>query len=343
MSNYDGGVSRAELDPTGTTTIRRRYGERLRGRWSALRGAIRRAVVDRDVFGVNADGYGLAAGRPSGSAVALAEWEDFEDYEEPEELQRILEDRREAAVDHFMTWLETQIERGVLKVIHRGENPYIRAAYRQGANKILKEFGAPGEAVLPSQEDSTPVQIGGPYRQRTLQRLYSRNFENLKGITDDTAQVIREELTEGLIKGVDVDTLGQRINKRIGTEGEYRSTVLARTETIYAHSEATVNEWENLQGEGIVSKSEFAATDDHRTCPLCKQTDGKVYRVDDIRSATFEYVAGEDEPDSLTGTYPVMPPVHPQCRCTLLPLVAGGSAEAHAAEPETFEPRHATA
>ena len=36
---------------------------------------------------------------------------------------------------------------------------------------------------------------------------------------------------------------------------------------------------------------------------------------------TFEYDADEDEPDSLGGECPVKPPVHPQCRCAILPVI----------------------
>jgi len=41
----------------------------------------------------------------------------------------------------------------------------------------------------------------------------------------------------------------------------------------------------------------------------------------EIETATFSFEPSESDPDSLAGEYAVRPPTHPNCRCTLLPVI----------------------
>lgn len=55
-----------------------------------------------------------------------------------------------------------------------------------------------------------------------------------------------------------------------------------------------------------IEKYEYSAVDDDRTSEECAALDGKIFRLD-------EAVVGEN-----------FPPIHPNCRCTIIPIVDAG-------------------
>lgn len=344
-AGFDGGVSSAKYDPTGTTTVRRRYGERLRGRLDALATAIRRGVAEDDVLGLSPSGTALAAGSGTRSresrAIALAEdYRDFEDFSEPVGIRTVLEDRDESKTEAFMKWLDAQIEAGILEVIHRGENPYIRTAYEKGVQSTIQAFATEGiepgtetggEALLTIEEITevgtslsfdtqfNPMALGTMGAVRSdLKRLYIRNYENLTDITEDMADGIREALVSGFAEGYNPNKMARLMTEEIDISRN-RATVLSRTETINAHSEGAVTRYEQAGGGDMVVNVEWLDTDDERTCPVCEALGGMIIPTGEVRTGTFEYEAKEGEPASLTGTYPLMPPAHPQCRCAIVP------------------------
>jgi len=99
-----------------------------------------------------------------------------------------------------------------------------------------------------------------------------------------------------------------------------RAETLARTETVHAYTEATIDRYRE-SGVSAVTQAEFSDADDARVCPICKRLDGRVTPMTEIGTATFTFSPNESEPDSLAGEYAVRPPTHPNCRCTLLPVV----------------------
>lgn len=321
-SRQDPGPSGGALDPTNTTTVRRRLEERLRGRWAAINTEIRDGVRERDVLGLGE------------RQIEMAEYDDFKPYESPTEIRRILEGRNEQKTAAFVGWLEEQIDAGVLEVIHRDENPYIRTAYKQGVQSSLTDFT---ESAVPQtgtgdaaqiEIDAETVQGGfnlrnlGNYgvHEDRLQQLFTRSYEDLVTVADDAVEAVREEMTRGFAEGVNPRAMARNITDRVDSIGKHQATVLARTETINAHSEGIVTTLEDSNVRaGVTVRSEWLDTDDDRTCPICNSLGGRVYETNEVRTATFEYEASEDEPPSLSGTYPVMPPAHPQCRCTLVP------------------------
>jgi SPP1 gp7 family putative phage head morphogenesis protein len=299
VSEYsDHGPGPNTVDPTGTTTLRRRYSERLRGAWEPIKTEVRAGVRDRDVFGLEAD--------------ALAD--EIPPY-------RFTSD--DAKVDAFIQWLRRQIQNGPLEVVSRDDNSFIRSAYRRGLTHADRELNDAGLSVRVTGEGiSVPEVFNQGVHRSQLQRLFTRNFENLEGIGADVADAVREELTEGLARGENPRKTARFINDRVDAVGRYRSTVLARTELINSHATASLNRYEQQGASGVTVRSEWLATDDRRTCPICETLDGNVYTIEQARTATFTYESADDEPPSLGGEYPVRPPAHPSCRCALAPVVS---------------------
>ena len=96
------------------------------------------------------------------------------------------------------------------------------------------------------------------------------------------------------------DTLGRYI------PAERRATIMARTEVIRAHHQATINEYRAFGVAGVKIRAEWSTAGDDRVCDECWQKVGNGslpngnYTLDEVQN---------------------MIPVHPQCRCLALPVM----------------------
>lgn len=287
-------------DPTRTKTIRRRYAQRLRGQLGALNAAVREAVQRRDILSVSADTLQPEDPRPPSDRPFRFATDDEK-------------------IEAFMAWLRRQERRGILEVIDRDENTFIRSAYSKGVEHADAALNA--EGVQFPEQDLQAV-FNQPVHRESVQFLFTRNFQELQGITDAMNQQISRELADGFAQGHSPTKISRNITDRVDAVGKTRSTVMARTEVIRAHSEGTLNRFEQAGVDEVTVKAEWSTAGDTRVCPICLALEGNVFTVQEARTDTFEFSAGEDQPPSLSGTYPVRPPAHPQCRCAFLPVVS---------------------
>lgn len=305
MSTTDNGVeilarTPSDRDPTRTRTVRRRYAQRLRGQLAKLNSAIRTSIQSRDIFRLGAETMQPSPPTPPN----------------PDVFQFRTDDEK---ITRFIQWLSRQEARGVLEVISDGENQFIRSAYSKGvqhADAALRD-----EGITVPETDLQNVFNALTHRD-TLQRLFTRNFNELEGITNTMNQQISRELADGFSRGVSPTEMARNITDRVNKVGKHRATLLARTETIRAHSEATLNRYEEMGTEAVTVSAEWLTAGDRRVCPICATLEGNVYTIEEARSETFSYSASESEAPSLSGNYPVQPPAHPQCRCSLTPVVS---------------------
>lgn len=291
-------LAQANRDPTRSQTLRRRYAQRLRGQFDAIRAAINKGIRDRDVFGLR----GVESLQPRPPRDLPSRVFDFSTDSEKTE--------------QFMTWLRRQEQRGILEVISRGDNQFVRSAYAKGLRHADAQLNAEG-LVVPDEELQTL--FNQPVHRDTLQSLFTRNFNELEGITEAMNQQISRELTDGFSRGLGPREMARNVTDRVDKVGKHRATVLARTETIRAHSDATLNRYEQLGVETVTIEAEFLTAGDARVCPLCASQEGRTFTITEARSETFSFRAGESQPSSLSGEYPVNPPIHPQCRCAWIP------------------------
>lgn len=282
-----------QSDPTRTTTLRNRYASHLRGGFDNINAKIRDGIIRRDVFGLGTD--------------ALAT-----------DIPAFQFETRSQKVERFRTWLQNNIESDVLSRISTTENTYIRSAYGAGLRHAAARLREQGVNV---QAEDLQTAFALPVHEESLQLLFTRNYAALQGITDEMAKQIADRLTIGFARGWGPRRMGREIAGRVEAVGKSRATTLARTEVINAHTESTLNRYERAGVEGVTIQAEFSTAGDNRVCPLCASLEGSVRTIENVRQGTFDYQADDDEPPSLSGTYPVRPPVHPNCRCAILPVV----------------------
>ncbi|MFX0547922.1 minor capsid protein [Hathewaya histolytica] len=118
----------------------------------------------------------------------------------------------------------------------------------------------------------------------------SRVWENKEYL----AKKVKETITRGMIEGSSISNMTKALKEEMG-KGAYECRRLVRTETSHILNSATYDRYK----ENNVTKVQFWAAEDERTCEECGAEHEKIYNI-------------EDAP---------MLPLHPNCRCTLIPVI----------------------
>ncbi len=202
----------------------------------------------------------------------------------------------------FTAWLRGALDSELLSIVG-GEptgwqNKYVRAAYGRGL--------AHADAALRSQGFDPPpgalaATFNAPIHVSKLQLIFSRNFSELRGITNAVEQSLSRIVTEGLATGQSPRVVARNIARSIDSIGRVRSRALARTEIIRAHATATLARFEQAGIEEVVGVVEFATAGDDRVCQTCQDLEGNTFTLDEAAGII---------------------PVHVNCRCVWLPVVS---------------------
>lgn len=319
-----------KYDPTHTTAIRNAFARDCRKRFANLCRVIQKSIVDEDCFGLNPDGGGFAAHASMVTTGRLA-------FDYPRSAEK---------VNEFMKWVDKQIQAGILETTTRTQlgraveeawqNQYVTSAYQKGILRARQEMASKGYDV-PSIPDASALYgaFNQPFHMDRVGLIYSRVYSGLKGITALMDTQISRVLAQGMADGDNPRVLARLLTKTItGPVGdlsltdtlgrfipaERRAEVLARTEIIRAHHEATMQEYRNYGVEGVNVEVEWMTAGDDRVCDECASMEGQVFTL--------------DEADGMI-------PVHPQCRCCAVAIPASEEArggEATAPDEEGTTP-----
>lgn len=285
------------VDPTRTITLRNRYAAEMRRRFRAVKKLIRQTVVDNDALRLSKTPPPLTL--QADPRVILIPGVG------PHELFDFPTNPEKAAA--FMEWLGLAVDEEVLGVIqYEGrrivahtawQNTYIRSGYQAGVLSANIKLAAAGVEV-PAQ--ALWAVFNAPHHADAMGMLFMRNFEELKGITEAMSQGISRSLVGGMAEGIGPREMGRRMALEVEKIGVRRGTLLARTEVIRAHSEATLNRFEDFGVAEVEGFVELETAGDDRVCDLCEGLEGNPMPISEARGII---------------------PVHPLCRCTWLPII----------------------
>jgi len=277
---------------TRTFTLQKRFAQRLRGVLSRINARIRDAIQD-----------GLF---------------DFDDEalvdDPPDEIFEFETDERR--IRGLLRWLRSQLDNDFLEVVGPDRNQFIRAAYAAGLRNAQNQLA--GLDVSFERRDADDL-LSVPIHKSALQTLFTRTFENLQSVRDDVAQGVRDELVTGFTEGKGPNEIARNISGRINSIGKHRSTMIARSEVINAHSEATLNRVEELNRDAendiSVGHGEWdAAMGSPRTCPFCRAVNGVSLTPSEMATTTVQF-RGD--------VYRLKPPAHVNGRCNISITVGG--------------------
>lgn len=287
-------------DPANILRLQLKYERALLQKIKKIEKVIEYAIVDRDVFGLN-DNFAIMHFTPPPRAFAF--------------------DTSTKKIQAFIDWLNGLINEDLLRLGVMADvgdvnefwgNVYIFESYKRGVQDIRFDLKQQGiydfkdfDAVM-----HTPVHL-----ERVAQ-MFLRNYENLKGITADMSKEISKFLAESFANGlwpreiaknmVELIEKGKmtdiaikdKLGRTISTKR--RASLLARTECIAAHINGAVEECLRMGYEKGQVYAEYIAGYDDRVCDECARLHMEVFTLEEIRN---------------------MIPMHPQCRCTFVPIV----------------------
>lgn len=129
--------------------------------------------------------------------------------------------------------------------------------------------------------------------------------------TDQLAQMLEDEIEAAFLSGKSVRRMANVIMDRFGV-GYRAAECLMRTETSYVQNQTAAKSYEDAG----CTEYEILTASDRRTCSRCAAQNGRRYLFTEMQ-------AGENAP-----------PFHPNCRCTILPVVGEEERLAKKAGPE---------
>jgi len=145
------------------------------------------------------------------------------------------------------------------------------------------------------------------------------SFKFASGLGATTKESLRGLVASGQAEGWSINKLRDELRGIYGGWDKTRAEMIARTETIRSSNAGAVMSY---QQAGIEQKQWFTAQDG-RVCGFCDEMHNKIVGVSDNYWNLGDKMTVEREdakPISMTFTYEDVrhPPLHPNCRCTIL-------------------------
>ncbi len=154
-----------------------------------------------------------------------------------------------------------------------------------------------------------------------LAKITKSTQKMASNFNDDTLAKLNTTLAEGVQAGEGIGELKARVNDVYDELDGYRAERLARTETLKASNSATL---EAYRQTGYVTGMKWA--DNPGACEICVELAAEdAISLDETFRELGSSVDYEDEngdPQSYAIDYEPIdtPPVHPNCRCTIIPI-----------------------
>ena len=187
--------------------------------------------------------------------------------------------------------LKAQVDMEMVKLIFGVEDSAknaLTSVYKDTFIEVTKDLGI--NAIV--SRDKIKAVLDRPWSGANFsQRIWSN--------TDKLAQTVKQEIVNGMIQGINLQTMTKRVSERFETAKKNDVERLLRTEVNYTLNQATLDGYK----EAGIEKYEFNATLDSRTSQICSELHGEIFEIKKI-AVGLNY-----------------PPMHPRCRSTTIPIV----------------------
>jgi len=287
-----------KYDPTRTTMLRRHFEIEMRRRFRQLSKLVVELVDTLDIFGIKDKKEDRIS---SIFNIGKGEWR-FETDPQKVEL--------------FKRWLEQNISLGILEVSPKYKNkpwlsPYIESAFIKGMMRTYTDVKKkdPSKSLdwyKGTQDEFLRSSFWAPETTEKLQMMFTRSFDQLKGVTDAISHQLSIILTDGLVNGRSPREIARVMSQTIDSITRKRALVIARTEVIRAHAEGQLLSFERLGVDEVGVEAEWMTAGDDKVCELCAALEGMVIPVEDAHGLL---------------------PRHPNCRCAWVPAVRDNKEE----------------
>lgn len=161
--------------------------------------------------------------------------------------------------------------------------------YKRSYKQALEDIGTSNKAI-----NSRAVKEALSYPWS------GRNFsERIWGNKASTMNVLKETISKGIIQGQSIQKMAKNIMDKENVS-KYNAERLVRTETNFHMTKGHID---GYRESGVVKAVEICVHWDERTCPDCESMDREVIPLNEVSYGSN------------------VPPFHPFCRCTVVPVV----------------------
>lgn len=176
-------------------------------------------------------------------------------------------------------------------------------------------------ALISGQQALSFIGEDQPYLALDLRTVIERNVRKFAtSMVETDREKMIDIIANGLKEGHSVAKIRKTITETFAEYSKTQSERITRTEVIRASNFGTMDAWE--QSGVVVGKQWLTAMDD-RVDPLCAYMNGKVVSLSKNYFDKGQVLeVGDHKTDFSYGSVKV-PPLHPNCRCTLLPVLIG--------------------
>ena len=162
-----------------------------------------------------------------------------------------------------------------------------------------------------------------PYTQAIQNFIKTNSLQVAKEINTETEKQIRATLAQGMRENETIQELTARIMQVFGTASTYRAFMIARTEAAMAENYSDVVAWEQT---GVVESKQWFTAEDEHVCGFCHEMDGVTITLKQSFFDKGDVMMFEDKngkPHEMMLDFRTIgePPLHPNCRCVLLPIL----------------------
>ncbi len=176
----------------------------------------------------------------------------------------------------------------MLEATKEGSIKYIEEAYKKGldkANSDLKKYGWTFDI---------------PPDPHSIEFLEQYTFDLITGVGEDVRKEIRRVVRQGILDGKSMRKVAKELRDVGFTRKKWRLNTIARTEVMRASNYGRL---EGYKKSVVVKYKQWLTAFDDRTCPECEVMNGEIAEIDK------PFSSGEQAP-----------PLHPNCRCTIVPV-----------------------
>lgn len=284
-----------KTDPTQSKTLRKQYSAEAYKRFRNLKGLVNKSIIENDAFNIKQKSSKLKLMNQNKQITTnIKPAYDFPGDNNQEKLQEFQDWLQKAIDDEILELTDSQ--GNILQSAEHWQKSFVRSAYSKGiykARTVLKSKG------LQLPEQRIVQMFNAPIHAESLEALFMRNFNELKGITDAMSQQIMRELADGMARGYNPKKIARLINNRIDKIGITRARMLARTEVIRAFNDAALNQYQQAGITQVEPEVEWLHAMD--ACESCVSMAQKgPYKISEARGLI---------------------PWHPNCRCSWIPLI----------------------
>lgn len=191
----------------------------------------------------------------------------------------------QANIRHQIEVLQKDVQTSMEEVLKEGyENAYYKTLF-----DVQKNAGFGINFTALGNEQLTKA-VGAKWLGDNYS---SRIWKNKNALVTQLNQIIPQEFVRGRGSRQVAADISDKLN------ANYKNALrLARTEMNHISSQATLKSYKD---SGIISEYEFLATLDGRTSAICRELDGKVFKLSEAKTGIN------------------LPPMHPNCRSTTVP------------------------